>query len=152
MSGFDPYHAIRVLFCRIFCPCNCKEERRRPQARVTLAAGSIAVTFIPKGPFMFTLPSDKTASASLSYVDDKGNPAKVDGAPVWSSSDEAVLTVVAADDGMSAVVTPVGLGNAQIRIDADADLGAGVESLTTLADVEVVGGKAVAGNVALVLN
>lgn len=101
---------------------------------------------------MFTLPSDKTASASLSYVDDKGNTAQVDGAPVWSSSDEAVLTVVAADDGMSAVVTPVGLGNAQIRIDADADLGSGVESLTTLADVEVVGGKAVAGNVALVLN
>jgi len=101
---------------------------------------------------MFTLPSDKTASATVAYVDSKGKPAKVDGAPVWSSSDPAVLDVVAASDGMSATVTPVDVGSAQIKIEADVDLGAGVESLITLADVDVVAGKAVAGNVSLTVN
>jgi len=101
---------------------------------------------------MFTLPDDKTAAAAVAYVDAKGQPAKVDGAPVWTSSDENVLTVAADADGMSATVTPVGLGTAQVKIEADADLGSGVESLITLADVEVVGGKAVAGNVSLTVN
>lgn len=101
---------------------------------------------------MFTLPDDKTANAAVSYVDAKGKPAKVDGAPVWESSDSAVLTVAAASDGMSAVVTPGDPGTAQLKITADVDLGAGVEELITLADVEVVAGKAVAGNVTLSVN
>lgn len=102
---------------------------------------------------MFTLPDDKTASAAVAYVDAKGNPAKVDGVPAWSSSDPAILDVVAAADGMSATVTPVGpLGTAQVKIEADADLGAGVTTIITLADVEVVGGEAVAGNVTLTVN
>lgn len=102
---------------------------------------------------MFTLPDDKTASAAVSYVDAKGNPAKVEGKPVWSSSDDTVLKVTAADDGMSATIEPVGpLGVAQVKVEADADLGAGVSPIITLADVEVAAGTAVAGNVALSLN
>lgn len=101
---------------------------------------------------MFTLPDDKTAAASVAYVDAKGNPAKVEGAPVWSSSDDTILSVLAAADGMSAVVTPVGpLGSAQVKIEADADLGAGVSPIITLADVEVVAGTAVSGNVTLTI-
>lgn len=102
---------------------------------------------------MFTLPDDKTAAAAVAYVDAKGNPAVVDGVPVWSSSDESIVTVAAAADGLSAVVTPVGpLGAAQVKVEADADLGAGITPIITLADVEVVGGQAVAGNVSLSLN
>lgn len=92
------------------------------------------------------LPDDKTVSATVSYVDAKGNPAQVQGAPVWASDNEAVVTVAASDDGFSAVVTPAGpLGTAQISVTADADLGDGVESLVTLGSVEVIAGKAVAG-------
>lgn len=99
---------------------------------------------------MFTLPDDKTASAAIAYVDAKGNPATVEGAPVWSSSDEAILTVAAAADGFSAVVTPVGpLGSAQIKVVADADMGEGVTEIITIGDVEVVAGSAVAGNLTL---
>lgn len=102
---------------------------------------------------MFTLPNDKTASGAISYVDSKGQAAKVDGVPKWSSSDEAVLKVTAADDGLSAKVEPVGpAGTAQIKVEADADLGAGVVPILTLVDVEVVGGQAVAGNVTLSLD
>jgi hypothetical protein len=97
---------------------------------------------------MLTLPDDKTASAAVSYTDAKGNAATVDGAPVWTSSDESILTVAAAADGLSAVITPVGpLGTAQVKVEADADLGAGVTSLVTLGDIQVVGGQAVAGNI-----
>lgn len=102
---------------------------------------------------MFTLPDDKTASAAVAYVDAKGNPAKVDGTPVWSSSDDTILTVTPSSDGLTAEVTPVGpLGTAQVKVEADADLGAGVVPLISLADVEVVAGQAVAGNVSLSLN
>jgi len=95
---------------------------------------------------MFTLPDDKQVGVIIAYVDAKGNPAKVEGVPVWSSSDPSIVAVVAAEDGMSATVTPVGpLGSAQIKVEADADLGEGVAPLITLGDVEVVAGTAVSG-------
>lgn len=96
---------------------------------------------------MTTLPDDQVATGTIAYTDAKGNPAKVDGVPAWSSSDDAVFTVAQEADGMSATVTPIGLGTAQVRVEADADLGAGVVSLVTLGDIEVVAGTAVAGNI-----
>lgn len=65
-----------------------------------------------------------------SFVDRRGNPAKVDGIPVWSASDTDRVQLVPAADGMSCDVftqllptdtdTPV-----RVQMDADADLGAG---------------------------
>lgn len=101
---------------------------------------------------MFTLPDDKTAAATVAFVDAKGNPAVVEGAPVWSSSDPAVLSVVAAADGMSAIVTPVGpLGSAQVKVEADADTGEGVVPVILLGDVEVVAGQAVGGTISFAI-
>ncbi len=101
---------------------------------------------------MTTLPDDKTASATIAYVDAKGNPAKVDGAPQWSSSDEGVFTVAQDADGFAATITPIGLGTAQVRVTADADVGSGVQEIITLGDVEVVAGTAVAGNISITVN
>lgn len=70
-------------------------------------------------------------TVSLSIKNARGQDAPVDGVPVWASSDETVLTVTAAGDGMSAVVDTVGPGTARISVTADADVGAGV--------VEIVG-------------
>jgi len=93
------------------------------------------------------LPDDKSVTASLAYVDAKGNPALVEGAPVWTTDRPDIVTVTPAADGMSAVIAPVGpLGSAQISVDADADLGAGVTNLTTLGQVDVIAGTAVAGS------
>ncbi len=93
------------------------------------------------------LPNDKNVTASVSFADADGNPAKVDGAPVWASDNEAVATVAASSDGMSAVVTSVGLGTAQISVVADADLGSGVVELKGLGSIEVISGTAVTATI-----
>lgn len=77
-------------------------------------------------------------SAVLSIKDDKGRAAKVDGVPVWASSDETVLTAVAAADGMSGVVNTVAPGTARITVSADADLGAGVIPITGVSEDVIV--------------
>jgi hypothetical protein len=71
-----------------------------------------------------------------------GNPAPVDGVPVWASSDETVLALTIADDGMSALkIDTVAPGTARVTVTADADLGAGVKTITGFKDVEVGEGE-----------
>lgn len=80
---------------------------------------------------------------SVSFVTAKGNPAAVDGLPVWSVSDATVLSVVPAADGLSAEVVAVGpLGTSQVSVTADADLGEGVRALIGTLDVSVVASEA----------
>src|SRR4051812_47455218 len=74
-------------------------------------------------------------SVTLSITDSHGQPAAVDGAPVWASSDETVLTVTPAADGMSAAVDTVAPGAARVSVSADADLGAGTQSITGVSEV-----------------
>lgn len=100
----------------------------------------------------FQLSDVKTASASFSAVDAKGNPAAVEN-PTWASSDEAIFTVSVSVDGMTATVIPTGpLGTAQLQFSADADLGAGVVPIGGLADVEIVASQAVSAVISLVEN
>jgi hypothetical protein len=92
---------------------------------------------------MATISTDQNyPNVVLKVTDAKGRPAKVDGVPVWASSDATVLTVTPSADGMSAVVDTVAPGGpARITVSADADLGAGVISLTGVTeDVTVTQG------------
>lgn len=83
-------------------------------------------------------------SLSITPTSAAGNPAPVDGAPVWTSSDESVLTVTASEDGLSAEAVTTGkLGVAQVSVSADADLGEGVTTITGVLDVEVKASEAV---------
>jgi hypothetical protein len=103
---------------------------------------------------MIVLTATQQVSLSISVVDRKGNPARVDGVPTWSVSDATVLTVEPASDGigsdgMVALVKAVGtLGTAQVRVTADADLGEGVTPLVGVLDVEVLAAQAVAVSIA----
>ena len=97
---------------------------------------------------MLILPNDQKVLAHVTPVDAKGNPAKIDGVPNWTSSNEAVATVTPnPDDGsgtFSAWVTPAStLGTCQVNVTADADLGSGTTTITGLLDVQTVGGTAV---------
>lgn len=90
-------------------------------------------------------------AVALNITNNRGQPAPVDGTPVWASSDETVLTVTPSDDGMTAAVDTVGAGTARISVTADADLGAGVSVITGVSeDVNVtIGPNSVASHVTL---
>jgi hypothetical protein len=98
---------------------------------------------------MYTLPVDHQVTMQVSYVDAGGNPAKVDGAVSWVSSDPAIAGVVvdAGDSTICSVVPNGPAGQVQVTATADADLGTGVRSLVTVADIELVAGEAVAGTI-----
>jgi len=94
---------------------------------------------------MIILTDEQQVAVTAGFTTAAGNPARVDGVPVWRSSDETIATVTPAADGLSAVVgTAGGLGTAQISVEADADLGAGTRLITGLLDVEVRAAEAVA--------
>ena len=96
----------------------------------------------------FQLQDDQQFSATVEFADAAGNPATVDGAPVWTSSDEAVLSVVAGDDGLSVTAAAVGpLGTAQLQVSADADLGEGVVTIQGILDIDVVASQAVTATI-----
>lgn len=93
---------------------------------------------------MLVLTDIQKVEFSVSAVSAAGNPASLDGAPVWTSSDDSVLTLVVSEDGLTCEAVTTGkLGVAQVKVVADADLGEGVTSLTGVLDVEVVASQAV---------
>jgi hypothetical protein len=92
-----------------------------------------------------TLTDTQKVSASIQPVDVHGHPALVDGIPVWTTSDPTLLEVVPSLDGMNAEILASGeIGIGQVIVEADADLGEGVVTLTGILDVTVIGGAAVA--------
>lgn len=117
-------------------------------ARLTVMFEGFAITSQGER-VMFNLPVDHAVKMQVSYVDAAGNPAAVDGDVAWSSSDEAIATLLLDnDDSTVCVVQPRGkLGQVQITASADADLGQGVRPLLTIADITIVAGEAVAGTI-----
>jgi hypothetical protein len=117
-------------------------------ARVT----QIAFSFVSSVPIQFhigvksmKLTDVQKVVGSIAPRDAVGNPAPVDGIPVWASSDTAIVMLTPAPDGMSAVVEAVGpLGTAQVSVSADADTGEGVATITAVADIEVLASQATA--------
>jgi uncharacterized protein YjdB len=90
------------------------------------------------------LTDTQKVSCTIAPLNAKGNPAPVDGVPEWSSSNPSVATVTPAADGLSAVVTAVGIGVAQISVVADADMDAGeTRELTGTLDIDVRASEAV---------
>lgn len=72
-----------------------------------------------------------------------GNPAPIDGIPLWNVSDSSVLTLDVAPDGLSAYAISNSVGTSQINVVADADLGEGVREIASVLDIQVVNAEAV---------
>lgn len=90
-----------------------------------------------------TLTATQEVSLSISPVDRRGNAAALDGSPVWTVSNPAILSVAPSSDGLSAVATAVGpIGTSQISVIGDADLGDGVVSISGTLDVSVIAAQA----------
>jgi hypothetical protein len=129
-----------------------------PQWYAVVAAsfeGFTATATLTGGRMAYTLPDDRRVQLKIAYKDANGNPAAIDGAVVWSSSDaeraNVEPTTPPAADNSTVWLFPGtatgSIGAAQITARADADRGQGVKEIITVFDVEVVGGEAVAGTV-----
>ena len=91
----------------------------------------------------FVLTDSQKVKLTIAPVNSAGNPAPIDGVPEWSVSDSTLLDIVVDTDGMSATVSAVGpLGSVQVNVSADADLGAGVSTITGVLDIEVTASQA----------
>lgn len=89
------------------------------------------------------LTNEQKVNVTLNPVTLKGKPAKLDGVPTWTvvSGDS---TVEPAADGLSAeLISSDTPGDTTFLIDADADLGAGVEDLQETITLHVAGARAV---------
>lgn len=90
------------------------------------------------------LTDEQKVTLSIQPLTQAGNPAKVDGKPVWSVSNPELISISESEDGLSVVASTVGpLGSAQVSVSADADLGEGVRELFSILDVEVIAAEAV---------
>lgn len=101
----------------------------------------------------FTLMNEMTihvhhkVNVGITFTDQFGNPAEVDGAPQWASSDPELLTVTPSEDGKSCLFTAgTRVGQVQVSCTADALPGDEVENFALTASITLVGGKASAGS------
>jgi len=126
---------------------------RQGAVRLSASFGGVTSTHTGAEHMAYTLPADKTVKLQIAYVDANNNPAQVDGAIVWTSSDPMIADIQSLPVQQGAAGSVVQLvpgdtiGNCQITATADADLGEGVRNIVTLMDVTVVGGEAVAGTI-----
>jgi len=89
-----------------------------------------------------TITNEQKVQVTLFPVTEGGDPAKLDGAPAWSvvSGDS---TVEPAEDGMSAfLVSADDPGDTDFMVEADADLGAGVQTISDIVRLHVAGAQA----------
>jgi hypothetical protein len=92
---------------------------------------------------MLVLTADQKVRLTVSYRDNYGNTASVDGPTRWEVSDESIVTVTPGADGTSADVVTVGpAGTAQVRAIADAVAGEGERLIIGIQEIQVVGGEA----------
>lgn len=90
---------------------------------------------------LVTITSEEKILATLAPLTAAGNPAQVDGTPAWEVvSGDATLEV--SEDGMSCYLISGSVGNSQITVTADADLGEGVRNITDTIDLAVVSAEA----------
>jgi hypothetical protein len=97
---------------------------------------------------LITITNEQKVEVTLAPLTEAGNPANLDGAPVWTVvSGDATLEVAA--DGLSAfLVSGAADVNSVIEVTADALIGEGIVTLTDSVDLAVV--SAIAGQLGLV--
>lgn len=120
-------------------------KRRLRDLRIAFVKAVIDKLTVIKGDLTTMILTDtQEVDLSIQPEDKKGKPAQVDGTPAWVSSDPTIVEVIPAADGLSAVAKAgANLGHAQISVSADADLGAGVITITGVMEFDIVAGQAV---------
>jgi hypothetical protein len=88
-------------------------------------------------------------TVQVAWKDSSGNTVKVDGPTTWNSTDESIVQITGQSSNplISNIYAPGPLGTAQVHANADADLGQGVQPVTAILDITVIGGQAVGGEI-----
>jgi hypothetical protein len=126
--------------------CRYGAEVRYKPGKLKFAYGPVAETLrtVAEENAMLIITDSQKVALSIKPVTKAGNPAPVDGKPVWSLGCEDHLKLEVSEDGLSVVISSLGkLGVCQVNVSADADLGEGVEAIAGTVDIEVKAGKAV---------
>lgn len=93
------------------------------------------------------LNNEQKVTATLAPKTGKGKSVAVDGKPTWTVATGDV-TLEVADDGMSAtIISSDSPGTSEVVVEADADLGEGVVTISEVLEVTVAG--ALASNLGL---
>ena len=92
---------------------------------------------------LITITNEQKVEVTLAPLTAAGNPATLDGAPVWAVVEGGDATLEVAADGLSAfLVSGAADVTSQVTVTADADLGEGVVTLTDTIDLVVVAAPA----------
>ena len=126
---------------KFFCP---PEKKKRRSKKLLLSFCVSEKPFYAHGRIlMLVLTDSQFVTLNVTPVTKAGNSATIDGAPKWSVSDESVLTLEVSEDGLSCKAVTTGkLGDAQVNVVADADMGEGVVEITGVLEVSVKAGAA----------
>lgn len=93
-------------------------------------------------PLELKITNEQQIKVTLSPKTDTGKPATLDGSPSWTTL-TGNAQVVVAEDGLSAtLVSADDPGDTEIMIKADADLGEGVEEISDIIKLSVIGATA----------
>jgi hypothetical protein len=139
-QGLEPLTAAMFRVARAID--GLKPESSKPKGHFEYSIGPVTQKDPKNMPVSVKLTNEQKVNITLSPKTDSGKPATLDGAPVWSvvSGDS---TVVVAEGGLSAdLVSSDTPGDTTFLIEADADLGDGVESLQDTITLTVAGANA----------
>ena len=88
---------------------------------------------------LITINNEEKVLVTLAPLTAAGNPANLDGAPVWAVVEGGDATLEVAADGLSAFLVSGAAGvTSQVTVTADADLGEGIVTITDTIDLAVV--------------
>lgn len=125
--------------------CCCHESRPKRKAHFDFRIGAPQPKTQEKKMLEIDLTTEQKVQVTLKPVTATGKPAKLDGVPTWTvvSGGGSGQNVVAAEDGLSAfLISNDEPGDIDVQVEADADLGEGVETLTDIIRLHVAGAKA----------
>lgn len=94
-------------------------------------------------PVEITLTTEQKVRATLAPKTATGKPAQLDGKPTITVPSGSATIANVSDDGLSFdIVSPDVPETSQVLVEADADLGSGVETISDIITVQIVGARA----------
>ncbi len=93
-------------------------------------------------PLELKITNEQQIAVTLTPKTDTGKPAKLDGAPTWSTVSGNSAVNVSADGLSATLVSSDDPGDTEVLVKADADLGEGIEEISDVIKLSVVGATA----------